>query len=281
MRKISRGQQILSQALLVLTGLFVLLPVWSLLRLALDGDLKSFPTELSLLPGRFSLEVFIKVWHSPAQVLSFAQLLANSLIVAGGAAIGAAALGAGMAYAFARFRFPGRKNGLFVLLVGALLPPVALMTPLYVMFSALGLRTSLIGLMLVYTAVSLPFCIWNLRAAFQAVPRELEEAAFLDGASEWIAFRCVTLPLALPSMAVAVLAAFLAGYTEFAIGWLFVERASNVTLAMALWGLRSLGTAPWSEVSALALLMSLPVVILFLGLQRTLMDRFLLGGAPD
>jgi len=150
-----------------------------------------------------------------------------------------------------------------------------------VLFSALGVRTSLLGLMLVYTAVSLPFCIWNLRAAFQAVPRELEEAAFLDGASEWTAFRCVTLPLALPSIAVAVLVAFLAGYTEFAIGWLFVERASNVTLAMALWGLRSLGTAPWSEVAALALLMSLPVVILFLALQRALMDRFLLGGAPD
>ncbi len=281
MRKISRAQQILSQALLALAGLFVLLPVWSLLRLALDGDLKSFPTELSLLPARLSLEVFVKVWHNPAQVLSFAQLLVNSLVVAGGAALGAAVLGASMAYAFARFRFTGRKSGLFGLLVGALLPPVALMTPLYVLFSALGVRTSLLGLMLVYTAVSLPFCIWNLRAAFQAVPRELEEAAFLDGASEWTAFRCVTLPLALPSIAVAVLVAFLAGYTEFAIGWLFVERASNVTLAMALWGLRSLGTAPWSEVAALALLMSLPVVILFLALQRALMDRFLLGGAPD
>lgn len=281
MRKISRGQQVVSQILLALTGLFVLLPVWSLLRLALDGDLKSFPTELSLLPARFTLEVFVKVWHNPAQALSFTQLLGNSLIVAGGAALGAAALGAGMAYAFARFRFTGRKSGLFGLLVGALLPPVALMTPLYVLFSALGVRTTLIGLMLVYTAVSLPFCIWNLRAAFQAVSRELEEAAFLDGASAWTAFRCITLPLALPSIAVAVLVAFLGGYTEFAIGWLFVERASNVTLAMALWGLRSLGTAPWSEVSALALLMSLPVVILFLVLQRTLMDRFLLGGAPD
>jgi ABC-type Fe3+ transport system permease subunit len=109
----------------------------------------------------------------------------------------------------------------------------------------------------------MPFCIWNMRAAFQAVPTELEEAAFLDGATPLAAFWYVTMPLALPSLAVA----FLAGYSEFALGWLFVESSKNVTLAMALWGVRQMGGAPWSQLAALAVLMCVPVLVLFAILQ--------------
>jgi ABC-type glycerol-3-phosphate transport system permease component len=130
--------------------------------------------------------------------------------------------------------------------------------------------------MIVYTAFAMPFCIWNMRAAFQAVPLELEESAFLEGATSLQAFWRITLPLALPSIAVAGLMAFLIGYTEFAIGWLFVERGENVTLAMAVSGMLG-NSVPWSELSALAILMSLPVVLLFLLLQRYLMRGLLIG----
>jgi ABC-type glycerol-3-phosphate transport system permease component len=145
-----------------------------------------------------------------------------------------------------------------------------------VLLTILGIRASLLGLMIVYTAFSMPFCIWNMRAAFQAVPEELEEAAFLEGATPSIAFWQVTLPLALPSIAVAALMAFLIGYTEFAIGWLFVERGENVTLAMAVSGMLGHGQA-WSSLAALSLLMSLPVVLAFLVLQRYLMRWLLMG----
>jgi len=274
-------QQIMVQAALLLAGLFVLFPVWNLVRIALDGSIKSVPTEFSVFPKEFTLGFFQKVWHTPAQSLDFTGLLGNSLLVAGGAAIGSIILGATMAYAFARFRFSGRKTGLFGLLIGALLPPVALMTPLFILLGALGIRSSLLGLILTYTAFSLPFCIWNMRSAFQAVEKELEEAAFLDGATHLQTFWKVTLPLALPSIAVAALVAFLAGYSEFAIGWLFAESSQNVTLAMALWGLRAMGSSPWPEISAMAILMSLPVVLIFLLLQRYLLDRLMIGGMGD
>ena len=185
------------------------------------------------------------------------------------------ASGVGMAYAFARFRFPGRKSGLMGLLIGALLPPVALMTPLYILLSMVGLRTTLLGLMIVYTAFSMPFCVWNMRAAFQSVPMELEEAAVLDGATFLTSFWKITLPLALPSIAVAALLSFLIGYSEFAIGWLFVESSDRVTLAMAVSGLRG---ASWAQMSALAILMSLPVVLIFLFLHRYLLRGLLIGG---
>jgi arabinogalactan oligomer/maltooligosaccharide transport system permease protein len=182
-----------------------------------------------------------------------------------------------MAYAFARFRFPGRQIGLFSLLVVAFLPPVALMTPLYILLSMLGLRTSLFGLIIVYTAFAMPFCVWNMRTAFQAVPHELDEAAFLDGATPIKSFIYVNMPLALPAIAVAALLAFLLGYTEFAIGWLFVESAENVTLAMAVSGMMQQSGAEWSRISAMAILMSIPVVIIFLILHRYLLRGFLAG----
>jgi arabinogalactan oligomer/maltooligosaccharide transport system permease protein len=151
------------------------------------------------------------------------------------------------------------------------------MTPLYLLLEAVHLRTSLLGLMIVYTAIAMPFCIWNMRASFQAVSKELEEAAFLDGAGPFTAFLWVTLPLALPSIAVAALVAFLVGYTEFAIGWLFIESSENVTLAMAVSGVIGQLGGSGASLAALAILMSLPVVIIFLLLQRYLIDRLLIG----
>ncbi|WP_343411678.1 carbohydrate ABC transporter permease [Candidatus Amarolinea dominans] len=210
--------------------------------------------------------------------MPFLALLRNSLIVSAGAALLSVALGASMAYAFARYRFPGRRLGLFGLLLGVLLPPVALMVPLYLLLSALGIRTTLFGLTLVYTSFAMPFCIWNMRAAFQAVALELEESAFLDGASPWVTFWRITLPLALPAIAVAGLIAFLIGYSEFAMGWLFVDKAQNVTLAMAISGMvQSSYLDSWANLAALALMMSLPVVVIFLAAQRYLINRLLLG----
>jgi len=282
MRKISRAQQLLTQLGLALVGLFVLVPMLAMAYMAFDASIIGFPTQFRLWPEQFTLDIFQRVWERTSQSLPFLGALRNSLIVAGGAALLAIACGAGMAYAFARYRFPGRQTGLFGLLVGALLPPVALMTPLYVLLTGLGLRTSLLGLIIVYTAFSMPFCIWNMRAAFQSVPNELEEAAFLDGANAFTAFWRVTLPLALPAIAVAALIAFLAGYSEFVLGWLFVDKSQNVTLAMAIAGtLQSAGQASWPFLSALAILMSVPVVAIFLVLHRYLVRGWLIGAVED
>ncbi len=283
MHRLPRWKHLLYQLTLLALALFVLLPVWSVAYLAFDGAVQGSPTSFHLWPQRFTLGVFQRMWIKPAQSLSFLSLLGNSLLVSGGAALCSVAFGASMAYAFARFRFPGRQTGLFALLVGALLPPVALMTPLYVLLTALHIRTTLFGLMVVYAAFAMPFCIWNMRAAFQAVPRELEEAAFLDGANHFGAFWRITLPLALPSITVAALIAFLIGYSEFAMGWLFVEQSSNVTLAMALTALlaRDNINASWPNLAALAVMMSLPVVIIFLVVQRSLLSGLLAGLSKD
>jgi arabinogalactan oligomer/maltooligosaccharide transport system permease protein len=186
-----------------------------------------------------------------------------------------------MANGFARFRFPGRGAGLFGLLLGTMLPPVALMTPLYILLTALHLRTTLLALVIVYTAFAMPFCIWNMRAAFQAVPRELEESAFLDGAGPLQTFARITLPLALPAMAVAGLIAFLIAYSEFAMGWLFVQKSNDVTLAMAVSGMLAGNNLSWSRLAALSMLMSAPVVVIFVVLQKYVLSGLLIGEPGD
>ncbi len=278
MRKIPLLRQIITQGVFLLVALFILIPIWGTVRLAFDGALIGRPTQFSFLPKEFSFAPFLKVLDKPYQSVQFKVLLKNSMIVSFGAAALALVLGASLAYAFARFRFPGQKAGLFILLLAALLPPIAFATPLYIILTLLKIRTTLLGLVIVYAAFAMPFGIWNLRAAFQAVPKEVEEAAYLDGAGHFQTFYLISLPISLPAIFVTALIAFLMGYTEFAIGWLFVDKADNVTLSMATYALvygQFSGAQPWSDLGALAIIMSIPVIIMFIIFQRTLMERML------
>jgi arabinogalactan oligomer/maltooligosaccharide transport system permease protein len=285
MRKISILRQLGTQLALIVVAFFVILPIWGIARLAFDGSLRGRPTEFRLLPKVWSFDAFLQVLDKPYQSVDFAVLLKNSLLVSLGAALVAVVLGVSLAYAFARFRFPARQTGLFALLLTAVLPPVAFMTPLYIILSLMHIRTSLNARVLVYAAFAMPFCIWNMRAAFQAIPKEVEEAAFLDGAGDLTSFLFVTLPLALPSIAVAGLIAFLMAYSEFTLGWLFVDKADNVTLAMSIYAIvqtqYSGGAQPWSYLGSLAIIMSIPVVIIFLIFQRTLLERMMFGSIDN
>jgi len=282
MRKPSITQQIFTYVALLLIALFVILPIWSISRLAFDGSLKSRPVEFRFTPKEFTVTPFLNVLDRPYQSVTFTNLLRNSMTVSFGASLGAIILGLSLAYAFAHFRFPGRKVGLFLMLLTAMLPPIAFSTPLYVVLSILKIRTTLLGLLIVYAIFAMPFCIWNMRAAFQSVPKELEEAAYLDGASNFMTFINISLPLAIPSIAISALIAFLMGYSEFAIGWLFIDKSQNVTLAMSIYSILASGAAqPWSLIGSLALIMSAPVVIIFIVLQRTLLDQLLFANAGE
>lgn len=282
MRKISFLRQLNTQLALIVVGFFVIIPIWGILRLAFDGSLRSRATEFRFFPKTWSFDPFLAVLDKPYQSVDFEVLLKNSLLVSFGAALIAVVLGMSLAYAFARFRFPGRQSGLFAILLTAVIPPVAFMTPLYIILGLMQIRTTLLALVIVYSAFAMPFCIWNMRAAFQSIPREIEEAAFLDGASDLKSFLLITLPLALPSIAVAGLIAFLMAYSEFALGWLFVDKADHVTLAMSIYAIvQSGGAQPWSYLGSLALIMSIPVIIIFLIFQRTLLDRMMFGSIND
>jgi ABC-type glycerol-3-phosphate transport system permease component len=311
MRSLSLRGQLLRQGALALVGVFVLIPIWVLFTMATDGTMTGYPDGFHPLPQSFTLDHFGDALHADFLDMGFIGLLRNSLLVSGAAALVSVVFGATMAYAFARLRFPGNRGGLVAILLGAFLPPIALGLPLFVLVitidrnipqlvQALGLpetvkvlwftiatkdlqlRDTTISLAILYATFALPLTIWLMRAAFRAVPQDLEAAAFVDGASRFTAFRTVTLPLAMPSILVAALVSFLLAYTEFALAWMFIESEDNATMAMVL-AMETTGffTANWSLTAAYGLLMALPVVIVFVVLQRLLLRGALAGAVDD
>jgi arabinogalactan oligomer/maltooligosaccharide transport system permease protein len=260
--------------------------------MATDGTMTGYPDGFHLLPQDFTLDRFAEALGAEFLEMGYVGLVRNSLLVAGAAALISVAFGATMAYAFARLRFPGNRGGLVVILLGAFLPPIALGLPLFVLvitlernvpaLNAFGLRDSTLALALLYATFALPLAIWLMRAAFRAVPADLEASAFVDGASRFTTFRKITLPLAMPSILVASLVSFLLAYSEFALAWMFIESEKNVTLAMVL-AMETTGffTANWGLTAAHGLLMAVPVVIVFVILQRALLRGALAGAADD
>lgn len=265
-RTMSAREQIFAQLALALAGVFVLLPVLWMLRLAFEGGIGGRPDDAALIPKVFTLEHLVKAATEPRAGMPFLRLLANSLIVAVGTALAAAVFGASAAYALARYRFPGRRASLFAALVLATLPPAALATPFFIYLNSLGIRQSLLGLVLVYSAVTVPFAIWIIRNAVQGVGRELEEAAMLEGAGPWRVFRTVTLPLIAPSVGAAAFIAFMIAWSEYALAWALISDPELVTLAMALYGMRGVTQVPWGLLCATAVLVALPALAIFYGI---------------
>ena len=287
-------QQIGLHLFLIAVLFTVMFPILWIFSLALDPRNIDKPLELTLIPPGASLDAFRKVLiepfgllcsdpSDPSSCMTFMQLLKNSLIVALGTSLIAVFLGASAAYAFSRFKFIGRQAGMLGFIVLLMLPASATLAPLFVLLSQIrigdeSLRLTLFGLMLAYGSTTLPFAIWNLKGYFDTVPRELEEAALIDGASMTQTFFRIIMPLSVPALAVTVLFAFMSGWTEFILAWTFLEDPSRFTLAMALRSMQGQFATPWSEFAAMSILMSVPIIILFFALQRYLVSGLTVGG---
>ncbi len=274
-------RQIATQASLALAGLFVLLPIAWMLRLAFDGAVASRPGDARLLPAKPTLDFFAQAWAAPTSNYSFAHLLGNSLLVAGSTALVALIFGASAAYAFARYRFTGQRAGLLATLVMLMLPPAGFTAPYFIFLLSLGLRGSLLGLIGAYCAIALPFAIWTVRNAVQSIPIEQDEAAMLEGASRLRIFAQVIVPQITPALAVALFIAFLLAWSEFALGWGLISDPERVTLAMGLYTMRGTSSIAWGLLSATALMVALPVLVLFYLLGRYLLSGLTLGTAGE
>jgi arabinogalactan oligomer / maltooligosaccharide transport system permease protein len=205
--------------------------------------------------------------------------------VAGGVSIAVTVLAVSAAYAFSRFHFPGRKWGLFAFIAVLMLPQVATLAPLFVLLSRIklfgdeSLRTTLIGVSIAYVSGALPFAIWNLRGYIDTIPREVEESAMVDGAGPNRAFIDVVLPLILPAVAITILFGFMASWTEFVMAWTFLTDPGRFTLAMGLSSMvgQYSSNTLWSDFAAMAILITLPIVILFFFLQRWIVSGLAVG----
>jgi arabinogalactan oligomer/maltooligosaccharide transport system permease protein len=284
-KRLPLRKQLLLQALALLIALSVLFPIWWIVSLSFDPRDIMRPTELRLLPPGASFNSYARVLDKPtANEVTFARLALNQFMLATGVAVLSVLVGIFAAYSFSRFEYKGRAALMLSVLIVLILPAVATIAPLYVLLNRIkinfgelefNLRNSLWGVGLALTSGQLPFAIWNLKGYLDTIPRDLEEAALIDGASPNQMFFRIILPMATPVLAVTAFFGFNAGWTEFAISWQFLNQVSDFTLAMSLWTMRGQfsGDTPWSAFSAMAIMVSLPVAVVYLLLQK-----YIVGG---
>jgi len=207
----------------------------------------------------------------------FLRQLANSLLVASLTAVVGLAFATTAAYALSRFDFPGRRGGLRIFLVSQMFPAVVSSVPVYLILHRLGLVDNLLGLVLVYATTSVPFSVWTLKGYFDQVPRELEEAALIEGASRFAIFRTIALPLARPGIAVTALFSFMTAWNEFILAATFMNHAEGYTLPVVLQGFVGAYGARWGLFAAGSVLVSIPVIALFFLAQRSLTQGLAAG----
>ena len=162
-------------------------------------------------------------------------------------------------------------------LVIQMFPGTMMMIPLYLLIDKLGLLDQLFGLVLVYSTTAIPFCVWMLKGYFDTIPKELEEAAVIDGASRFRIFWSIIMPLARPAIAVTGLFSFMTAWNEFILAATFMNDETKTTLPVMLNGFVSSTTVEWGHFAAGAIIVSLPVMLLFFLLQRHLVAGLTAG----
>jgi arabinogalactan oligomer/maltooligosaccharide transport system permease protein len=256
-----------------------LYPVLWVVKLALSPT-ESLSLSPSLIPEHVTLEHFREVLGTSdaAGRWFFGRQLFASLAVASATTLLGLALAVTAAYALSRMRFPGKKTGMQLLLVTQMFPTVVVLVPIYSLLQTFHLLDTLTGLVLVYSTTSLPFCIWMLKGYFDTIPKDLEEAAVMDGASPGQVFLKVVLPLARPALAVTALFSFLTAWNEFILAATLLSDPTHFTLPVQLQRYVGEYKVELGKFAAGALVISAPVMALFFALQKHLVGGLTAGG---
>ena len=256
----------------VLVWLFPLL--WILLT-----SIKTRPDIFSRIP----LFIFAPTLDNYIAVLSrseFTEGLINSVKTAGLTTLIAVLVGLLAAYPLARLQFRAREQILFWVLSLRMLPTVAIVVPFYLILYYLGLRDTLLGLVMAYLSFSLPFAIWMLVGFVRDLPKELDDAAFIDGCSHWRLLWLVHLPLLRPALAVVAIFTFVFAWNELVLALMLTEVDAK-TVPVAIIGMVQPDNIPWGEIAAGSILTLLPMMIVVFALQRHIVRGLTLGAVRE
>jgi multiple sugar transport system permease protein len=272
-----RGRRLLLTAghrLLILCFLaFALLPLYWLVKIALTPERLLYSEGVALWPSRMTLANFYFVLLKS----TFPTFFLNSVMVSLGTAAVVTVLAAGAGYAFSRFRFPGRYALMFVLLLTQMFPLVMLIAPIYRLMAPLGLTDNLLGLIIVYTAFNTPFASFLMQSFFDGIPKDLEEAAMIDGCTRLMALRRVILPLTLPGLGATLGFVFTAAWSELLFALMLINSDSQKTFAVGLLTFVTKFSVDWGQMMAASVLALIPAVLFFVFIQRNLVQGLTAG----
>jgi N,N'-diacetylchitobiose transport system permease protein len=263
----------------LLVAFLTLFPIFWMISTAFKPSHEIYSLTPHLLPAHPTLGNFSQVISGQASGIGSVWLFfRNSLAVTISTVVAASLISLLASVAVARFRFRFRASYLIMLLIVQMIPGQALVIALFLDFKRIGLLQSLSGLVLVYTAQALPVSIWMLRNFVAAVPRELEEAAAVDGASPMRIFWRILFPLVAPGLVATSIFSFITAYNEFIVALTFLGQAhSDYTLPIYVTYFFSRGGAEWGPIMAASTLYTIPVVAFFLLVQRRLAAGLVAG----
>jgi multiple sugar transport system permease protein len=274
-RRVRRGDYLVA-ALCVAIIIIMLWPlVMSLLASIKTPDEAATPPP-SYLPHTFSLENYMSIitYHA-----GLAVYVGNSLAVAAMTIVFCLVLSVPAGYGLARFDFPGKEVVFLILLASMMLPFQALLVPIYLMFAKIGLTASLLGLAILHTILQLPFSIYLMRNSFEAIPKEMEEAAVVDGSSSLFTLRRIFLPLVMPGMVTVALFAFITSWNEFLGALILMNNEHSFTVPIMMTGVITgqFGSVNWGGLQASVIVSILPCLVVYLLLQRYYISGLLSG----
>jgi multiple sugar transport system permease protein len=258
----------LTEAIAVLLLGLVLSPALWLLQMSFRHNEDIMSTTLAFAP---TFNNYTSLWTG-----QFPASFMHSLLAGGGSTLFSLLLGVPAAYALARWRFRGERHVALWILATRMAPPIAFTIPFFLAFTWMGLMDSIIGLAIIYVTFNLALVIWSMRSFFAAVPRSLEEAAWIDGCGVWGAFLRIALPLAAPGLAATGILCFILSWNDFFFA-LILTRTHAMTAPVAIVNFMQYAGWEWGKIAAAGVLVMLPVLV-FTFLVRSYLVRGLMAG---
>jgi trehalose/maltose transport system permease protein len=263
--------------LVLVIGVYLMFPFYWAFRSSITPDADLFATPVQYFPNNPTLDNYRSVLEDD----NFIRALFNSAIVAASVTVLALMIGAFASYAIGRFAFRGRTPVLYIVLAMTMFPQIAVLGSLYTLITEAGLYNSLWSLILTYLIFTLPFTVWVLTTFFQQMPKELEEAAYVDGATPFQVFYKVLLPLAAPGLVTTGLLAFIAAWNEFLFALSFTQTPNKFTVTLAIFRFEPQTAGgfeiAWGQIMAATIIITLPLIILTLIFQRRILAGLTAG----
>ena len=273
MKKTTPLQYIMIYSLLLLAVAWSIYPILRVITISIRPGDNLLNESLSIIPEDWTFDNYIAIFRDHP----LGTWIWNSILVTVTVVITGVALASTAGYALSRFRFPGREASLLSLLITQMFPATMLLLPLFIMLSNLHLINTYLGLIVIYSSTALPFCVWQMKGYYDTIPYSLEEAARIDGASRFMAFYKIILPLASPALVITALFSFMSAWTEYIVAAQVLWYEEMFTLPIGLKSFQANMTTEWGLYAAGAMIVSIPAIGLFLFLTKYLIGGLTLG----
>lgn len=272
---------VLIHTALIVACIIAVYPILRVITISLRPNDTLLTTSLRIIPEGATLDNYKEVLFGNAaknRDSDFFLWIWNSFSITITTSIIATILAAVAAYAFSRFKFPGRGTGLVFLLTTQMIPAGMLLLPIFIMLANLKLINTPLGLIIAYSVSSVPLTIWTIKGFYDTIPVDLEEAARIDGASHLGAFTRIILPLSTPALAIAFLFSFTGGWSEYLVARVVLQQNQSFTWPLGIFTFASQFTVEWGHFAAASVMIAIPTMLLFLYSSKYLISGLTLGG---